>query len=331
MLQNKLDFSFEVYKRKTTDMLLVMPLPETTGYTSDPYVNLGGVDNKGWEFTGQYQDKIGDFSYSVGFNITHVENEVVDMGGLSAIVDDFTRTDKGYAVNSFYGYVVEGIYQNEEDVANNPSFEGAKPGDFKYKNLNDEDDVINEDDKTFLGNAIPKFFYGGNINVAYKNFDLSLFFQGEMNKKIMMDPMYGMDFGKRYSYTNMYKEVYDNRWQKEGDNSKYPALGSGFRETNNECNTTWLQDASYLRLKNIQLGYTLPKDLTAKAKIERARIFVNATNLLTFTDYIGFDPEMGSRQKRGDGTSMYMDKVYTYGGCDYPQAKTFEIGINVNF
>lgn len=333
MLKNKLNLSAELYKRKTTDMLLVMPLPQTTGYSTKPYVNLGGVDNTGWEFNGQYADNVGsDFSYSVGFNITHVKNEVVDMGGLAPIIDRYTRTEEGQAVNSYYGYIVEGIYQSEEEIANSPSYEGAKPGDLKYKNLNDEDDIINEDDKTYLGNAIPKFFYGGNISAAYKSFDLSMFFQGEANKKIMVVPAHGMDFGASYDYANMYKEVYDNRWTKEGDNTRYPALGSGQRTINTQTSTTWLHNASYLRLKNIQLGYTLPKALTSKAGIGNARVFVNATNLLTFTDYIGFDPEMGTRQKREDGTQgMYMDKVYTYGGCDYPQAKTFEIGINVNF
>ncbi len=332
---SKLDATFELYKRKTTDMLLVNPLPSTTGFDDKPYVNLGGVDNTGWEFTAQYHDNIGDFHYNVGFNITHVENEVVDMGGVSPIIEDYTRTEEGQAVNSFYGYVVEGFYESEDDIANNPSFVGAKPGDFKYKDISGEDGVpdgvIDENDKTFLGSAMPQFFYGGNIAMSYKGFDLSMFFQGEANKKIMMTPEYGMDFGKLYNYTNMYKEVYENRWTENNLDSKYPALGSGNRGSNNACNTTWLQDAAYLRLKNLQIGYTLPQELTAKIDIESVRVFFNATNLLTFTDYVGFDPEMGTRQKRIDGTGLEMDKVYTRGGCDYPQAKTMELGLTVKF
>ena len=330
MFRNKLDISFEAYKRKTTDMLLVLPLPATTGYSSAPYVNLGGVDNIGWEFTGQYQNKFRDLSYNIGFNISHVENEVVDMGGLSPIIETYTRTEEGHPINSYYGYVVEGIYQNESDILNNPSFEGAQPGDFKYKDISG-DGKIDEEDQQYLGDAIPSFFFGGNIGLQYKGFDLSLFFQGEFDKKIMMTPHYGMDFGALYDYANMYKEVYDNRWKGEGDNSKYPALGSGKRTINNDCNTTWLQDASYIRMKNFQIGYTLPKSLVSKANIEKVRVFFTGTNLITFTKYIGFDPEMGTRQKRSDGTGMYMDKVYTYGGCDYPQAKNMQVGINIIF
>ncbi len=330
MNKGMFDISFEVFKRNTTDMLLVLPLPTTTGYSSNPYVNIGGVDNIGWEFSGTYRNNMGALRYDVSFNLTHVENEVVDMGGVSPIIETYTRTQEGEAINSYYGYVVEGIYQSESDIENNPSFDGAHPGDFKYKDL-DNDGDIDEEDREFLGNAIPQFYYGGNINLAWKNFDLGLFFQGEFNKKIMMTPEFGMDFGVLYDYTNMFKEVYDNRWTQEGDDSYYPAIGSGDRGINNACNTRWIQNASYLRLKNIQLGYTLPTKITSKIKVDNLRIFLTATNLLTITDYIGFDPEMGTRQKRTDGTSLYMDQVYTRGGCDIPQAKTMQVGVNINF
>ncbi len=329
LYQNKLSLSLEVFKRKTTDMLLLLPLPSTTGYSSEPYVNIGGVDNRGWEFTCEYNNRIRDFRYSLSLNVTHVKNEVVDMGGISPIIDNYSRTEEGQAISSFYGYIVDGIYQSEADIANNPSFDGAKPGDFKYKDLDKSGDIT-ADDRTYLGNAIPQYYYGGNINLSWKSFDLGILLQGEFKKKIMMTPEFGMDFGYMYDYANMYKEVYNDRWTKEGDNSYYPAMGSGNRGINRACNTRWLQDAGYLRVKSIQLGYTVPQQVFSRLPINNIRVYVTGTNLFTFTDYVGFDPEMGTRQKRSDGTG-YMDKVYTRGGCDYPQAKTIQAGINIIF
>ena len=329
MYHNKLNVSVELFKRKTTDMLLLLPLPTTTGYSNNPYVNIGGVNNKGWEFVASYSDNINQLKYNLSFNITHVKNEVVDMGGVSPIIDLYTRTEEGQAISSFYGYIVDGIYQSEDDIANSPSFEGAKPGDFKYRDLDKSGDITAED-RTFLGNAIPRFYYSGSINLAWKAFDLSLQLQGEAKKKIMVTPEYAMDFGVLYDYANMYTEVYDDRWTKEGDDSYYPAPGSGIRGTNNACNTRWLQDASYLRVKNLQVGYTLPERIFSELPINNVRIFLTGTNLLTITKYVGFDPEMGTRQKRADGTG-YIDKVYTRGGADYPQAKTVQAGLKINF
>ncbi len=329
LYKNKFNLSFEVFKRKTTDMLLLLPLPSTTGYSSNPYVNIGGVNNQGWEFTGEYNNRFNELKYSVSFNVTHVNNEVVDMGGVKPIIDNFSRTEEGQAISSFYGYEVEGIYQSTEDIANSPSFSGAKPGDFKYKDL-DKSGTITADDRTFLGNAIPKFYYGGNINLSWRAFDLSVQVQGEYKKKIMVEPIFGMDFGALYDYANMFKEAYEDRWTKEGDNSYYPALGSGIRGINNSCNTRWLQDAGYMRVKSIHLGYTLPKHLFSILPIDNLRVFLTGTNLFTFSNYIGFDPEMGTRQKRSDSTG-YMDKVYTRGGSDYPQAKTLQVGVNIVF
>ncbi len=329
LYKNKFNISFEVFKRKTTDMLLLLPLPSTTGYNSNPYVNIGGVDNRGWEFTGEYNNHINELKYSISFNITHVKNEVVDMGGVSPIIDFYSRTQEGQAISSFYGYEVEGIYQSATDISNSPTLSGAKPGDFKYKDL-DNSGTITAADRTFLGNAIPKFYYGGNINLSWRAFDMSMQVQGEYKKKIMVEPSYGMDFGALYDYANMFKEVYDDRWDQEGDDSYYPALGSGIRGINNACNTRWLQDAGYIRIKSIQLGYTLPKHFFSVLPVENLRIFLTGTNLLTFSKYVGFDPEMGTRQKRSDSTG-YMDKVYTRGGCDYPQAKTLQVGVNIIF
>lgn len=328
LFDNSLNMSLEVFKRKTTDMLLILPLPSTTGYSSNPYVNIGGVDNKGWEFTAQYNNNFNKLRYNLSFNITHVKNKVVDMGDVAPIIDTYTRTEEGQSINSYYGYVVEGIYQSEEDIANSPTLDGAMPGDFKYKDL-DNSGTIDENDRKFLGNSIPKFYYGGTVDLNWKNFDMSIQVQGEFGRQIMMEPLFAMDFGF-YDYANMYQEVYNNRWTKDGDDSYYPAIGSGMRGINNVCNTRWLMDASYIRVKNLQIGYTLPKQLFSGTPFNNVRVFLSGTNLLTFTNYIGFDPEIGVRQKRVDSTG-YIDMVYTRGGANTPQAKTFQAGINITF
>ncbi|MCG6186189.1 TonB-dependent receptor [Maribellus maritimus] len=329
LFNNQFNMTLDVFKRKTTDMLLILPLPSTTGYSSDPYVNIGGVDNSGWEFTAQYINRSHELKYDISFNITHVKNKVVDMGDVAPIIDLYTRTEEGQSINSYYGYVVEGIYQSEADIAASPTLDGARPGDFKYKDL-DNSGTIDEDDRKFLGNSIPEFYYGGNVNLEWKNLDMSIQLQGEFGKNIMVTPEFAMDFGTLYDYTNMYQEVYDNRWTQEGDDSYYPAIGSGIRGINNVCNTRWLMDASYLRVKNLQIGYTLPNQLLSGIPINKIRVFLSGTNLLTFTDYVGFDPEIGVRQKRSDSTG-YIDMVYTRGGSNTPQARTFQAGVTITF
>ena len=329
LFDSKFNMTLDVFKRKTTDMLLILPLPSTTGYSSNPYVNIGGVDNSGWEFTAQYNNNERELKYNLAFNITHVKNEVVDMGDVAPIIDTYTRTEEGQPINAYYGYVVEGIYQSEADIADSPTLDGARPGDFKYKDLN-ENGEIDPEDRKFLGNSIPQFYYGGTIDLFWKNFDMSIQLQGEFDRQIMVTPQYAMDFGGLYDYTNMYQEVYDNRWVQEGDDSYYPAIGSGIRGINNVCNTRWLMDADYFRVKNLQVGYTIPKALFSGTPISNIRIFFSGTNLLTITDYVGFDPEIGVRQKRSDSTG-YIDMVYTSGGANTPQAKTFQAGVNITF
>lgn len=329
LLDNKISLTFDYFNRHTTDMLLLQPLPNTAGFSGNPYVNLGGVDNKGWEFSAEYNNRFNDLKYGLSFNLTHLKNKVVDMGGLNPIIDTYSRTMEGEAIGSFYGYVVEGIYQNQDDIDNHAALTDARPGDFKFKDVN-PDGIIDDKDRKVLGNAIPKFYYGFNVFLNWKGFDLSAMLQGEMKKKIMMEPAFGMDFGVLYDYANMYEEVYDKRWKGEGDDSYYPALGSGIRTINNQTNDRWLHNASYMRLKSLQIGYTLPEKITSKFQIDHLRIFMTGTNLLTFTKYPGFDPEIGNSQKRAD-SSGYMDQVYTRGGTDYPQAKTFTMGVSVTF
>jgi len=322
LLNNKLNFTAEVFNRKTTDMLLEVPVPLTMGGVGNPYDNVGAVNNKGWEFSADYNDRAGEFRYGVSFNISHVKNEVTQLVETVKTIDQtynnnvYTRTEVGQALRSYYGYVVDGIWQNASEIANSGytiKVGGSKPGDFRYKDLNN-DKIIDNKDRTFLGNSFPQYYYGGNLFLQWKGIDCNMLLQGVFKRKIYVSPEYGMDLG-RYSYANIYKEFYDQTWKQDGDGSKYPQLGHS--ADNNLINSTWVQDASYMRIKNLEVGYTLPKAFVSKLNLQQLRVFANATNLLTLTKYIGFDPEM--------------DRNITYGGADYPQAKTFSLGVNVTF
>jgi TonB-dependent starch-binding outer membrane protein SusC len=315
-LWHKVDITAEIFARKTTDMLLEFPLPQTSGGGANPFYNSGEMSNKGWELTVGYNDKVEDIAYGISFNISHIRNEVVSLAKNISRVDRmyqnnlYIRTQVGHPINSYYGYEVEGIRQ--ENATEVVKVGGSQPGDFKYKDL-DHNDTIDSKDRTFLGDPFPKYYYGGNVFLKWKGIDFSMFLQGVANRKLFVTPEYGMDMS-RYYFANIYKEVYDNSWKQQGDNSKYPRIGSS---NNNIMNSRWLQDASYLRIKNIELGYTLPSKITSKAHIDQLRIFVSATNPFTFTKYVGFDPEM--------------DKLITYGGADYPQTRVILTGVNIVF
>jgi TonB-dependent starch-binding outer membrane protein SusC len=327
LIKNKLLLTAEVFDRKTTDLLLKQNTPLTTGYASSPYINLGAVDNRGWEITLEYNNNIGKLNYGATFNMTNVKNKVTDMAGFKPQIEGAGRLEQGKAQYYYYGYKVEGIYQDTMEIKASPKKLGykSKPGDFKYKDI-DGNDTIDTRDMTDLGNAIPQFYYGGTLFLSWKGFDFSVLIQGEFNKKFYMDPAMLMDFGYTYDNSEMYKSVYDKRWKGPGDQSYYPALGSA--NNNMEVNDRWLQNASYLRVKSIQLGYTLPKTVTAKLHLQQLRVFMTATNLFTFTKYIGFDPEIGGSQKRNDG-STYISKIQTSGGMDIPQAKVVQMGITI--
>ena len=327
LVNNKLLITAEVFNRKTSNMLLVQPLPLTAGVFRNPFINIGGVDNRGWEFSLEYNNNFGNLNYGLSFNMTHVKNKVVDMGDFKPINELNTRTEQGHPINYYYGYQVLGIYQTQLEIDTTPKRKGiiSKPGDYRYRDI-DHNDTIDAMDRSDIGSAIPQFYYGASFFLNWKGIDVSFLLQGEFNKKFMMDPSVAMDFGSFCDYTNMYKSVYDKRWKGPGDQSYYPALGSG--ERTSDCNDRWVQNASYLRIKSIQLGYTLPNKISSKLHVQKLRIFLTGTNLFTFTKYPGFDPEIGGTDKRADGNN-YMDKVDSPGGLNYPQAKVIQIGINI--
>ena len=318
VLNNRLSFSFDWYDKRTTDMLFSATIPYSTGYMNGPVINVGEVMNRGWEINASWNDHIKDFNYGISFNLAHNKNEVTDMGDVAPFqINDDLWIREGYPINSYFGYEVTGIYQNWDQVNNSVKPNGdIRPGDYIIKNTND-DKVIDTKDKTFLGSRDPKIVYGINLTADWKGIDLTVAMNGEGKKYVYYDNTFG---GVNPDFCNIFKEYFDKRTVVGEDGNvvtsgKYPAMsGRGINAP--EGHKKILQSTSYFRIKNIQLGYTLPKSIIQKLKINSLRVFVNAVNPFLFTDYVGFDPETTSTEQSG-------------GVRFYPVSKSISVGLSL--
>ncbi|MGV3640459.1 MAG: SusC/RagA family TonB-linked outer membrane protein [Adhaeribacter sp.] len=318
-LRNRLSFSADYFINRTNDILLTLPLPDVFG-ADYPAQNAGKVENKGWELQAGWNDQVGEVQYGANFNLFDVHNKVVDLGGTPPTYGDRIRM-VGQPIDAFYGLVAERISQVEDydyDDATKkytPKFpfiagDPLKPGDLIYRDLDGDGKVSLDKDRKVIGNAIPRFTFGFRGNVAWKGADLSFFLQGVGKADNYL-------FGAaRHAYINegsLPQEIHRDRWTPENTDASYPRFT--YQQSHNQrLSTFWMEDASYLRLKNLQVGYTLPAAISQKARISRLRIYASAENLLTKTDfYYAFDPESAS----------------TSGGF-YPQVKTYTMGLNIN-
>lgn len=326
-LEYRLYFSADYYVKNTTDMLLVLPQAATSGFSSTGYENLGEVQNKGLELSAQWRDNIGKLNYSLGGNLSTFKNKVIKLGQYSDDItaglffDMSTRTEVGHSIREFYGYVTEGIFQNQAQIDSHADQPGAVPGDVMFKDL-DGDEQITSKDRTFIGNPYPDMFFGFNAGVSYAAFDLSIFFQGQVGNDIYNATKFWLT-NSGYNY-NKGKEILD-RWTGEGSSNTEPRVSLVDANQNARGSDRYIEDGSYLRLKNIQLGYTLPGSIAKKAGLLKARVYFSGGNLLTFTKYTGYDPEVGvARATLGDRTVGF-DEV------TYPQNKSFIVGLNLTF
>lgn len=327
--KNSLTINFDYYDKQTRDMLLVVTLPAYIGYTSNPVKNVGAVSNKGFEIVAGYKNKVGDFSYSVNANFSQFKNKVTDLQGGIITGSDIrgvaiNRTQEGGPIGRFYGYKTNGIFQNAGEVTAYTNSKGsviqplAKSGDVKFKDLND-DGVINTSDMDFIGSPLPDFTYGCNIDLQYKNFSINTFFQGSYGNQIY-------DLTKAFGLggsSNIPKYIFDGAWKGEGTSNSTPLFTNVDANGNFRVSDLMVQDASYLRLKNIQLGYDLPKSLCEKVSMKKLRVWLGGTNILTFTKYKGIDPEDGLTS----GAPTAAGLVYT----SYPKPQTFSLGVNATF
>ncbi len=321
-LNNALTFSVDYYVKKTNGMIIQMPIPSYVG-EEKPYANVGDMKNSGWEFELGYKWHISDANFSVKGNASYLKNELKNLGndtgflnyGISQFSDGGTRAENGQPFPFFYGYKTNGIFQTVAEVNAYTNANGAliqpdaQPGDFRFVDTNG-DGTITSDDRTNIGNGVPKWTFGLVFNAEWKGFDLGVFFQGVSGADVF-DATYRQDI-ESANYPTWVLQ----RWTGEGTSNTVPTLGNS---KNWVVSDMYIQDGSYLRLKNITLGYTVPRKLTQKIGINRLRVYGRAENLVTWTKYWGFDPEIGSGV-----TSMGVD----YGV--YPQARTWTIGCNIS-
>lgn len=303
---NKLTLTADYYIRNTEDILLKRDIPATVGLEA-PVQNVGAVKNTGWELALNYRDRAGDFDYSITATISDVKNKIKTFGEKSTW--DWFINMEGESMNSLYGYVTEGLFQTQEEVDNHAyQHSMTAPGDIKYKDING-DNIINSDDKVILGSTIPRYSYTLTLNGKYKGIDLNLFFNG-------IGKCNGYQYGALIEgpiwdgFTT--KDVLD-RWTPENPNASWPRLVYNTIH-NQEASDYWIQKTNYFRLKNVQLGYTLPKLVMDKIKMNRIRIYMSGENMFTLTKAKNLDPEFPS------GRANY-----------YPQTKIISFGVDITF
>jgi len=326
-LWRKLDVSFDIYDKKTDGILLRLNTSQLTGLEA-PVQNAATVSNKGWEIGAQYNEKWGDFKMNIGFNLSDVKNEIIDMKGQSS--GTILRQQVGSSVNSIYGFIADGLYQNQAEIDSGPTqFGTLKPGDIRYKDIAGAFDAngnpigdgkITDADRTIIGSTVPRYTYGFNMGFSWKGFRLSGLIQGVGKADGYLDSHYVIPAVN----SSAVKPWQLDYWTPENTDAQFPRVS--LTSTNNTQNSTmWMRSAAYMRLKNVQIGYELPKSFIENTFLQSMYIYLNGQNLLTFTKfYEGYDPEINYNAASSDGVALG-------GGNYYPQVKTISFGIDVKF
>ncbi len=298
ILGNKLMFSGEWYKKSINGLLFPQPLPATTGGASAPTINIGDIQNTGWDFSLTYRGSIKtEFNYNVTATFSTYKNEVVNIPGgyfdvKSSRIGNLVRIQQGQPVGTFFGYEVIGIFKDDAEVSSSPAQTAAAPGRFRYRDVNGDNEITSAD-RTFYGNPNPDFTYGLNISATYKNFDFSSVFYGSQGNDDMNFVRYYTDFmstseGKGRS------NVLLNAWTPTNTNTTVAQLDYAPNfSTNSVPNSYYLEDGSFFKCRSMVLGYSLDQSLLQKFGINKLRVYVQGANLFTLTKYTGLDPELG--------------------------------------
>lgn len=325
MLNYKLSGSIDYFSRKTEDLLISVPVALSTGFYQFADLNAGTITNKGFEFSANYRDNIGDFGYNIGGNFTYVVNEFTKLpDGIDYIQLNDKRISVGRPLGYFYGLKTEGIYQSDAEVPGTEGYAGAKAGDIKFADING-DKKLTEADRTFLGSPIPKFYYGINLGANYKSFDLSMVFQGVGKYTVNNGPRQALE--SMNSSQNQSVTVLD-RWTPTNKSNTMPRANSGYN-TNNGFTDRFLENAAFLRVKNLQLGYNIKSISTVtNGVISYARFYIGVYNLFTFTKYKGYDPEVTRLQTFAGGENQFLNG---YDNGNAPQPRMVQFGWQINF
>lgn len=323
LIDQRINLSLDGYIKNTTDMLVPMAVPITTGYSDIyvPSINAGKVRNTGWELTISSRNLTGELEWNTDLNVSYNKNKVISMNeGVPLFTgDDINMTkvlvnSEGNPINSFYGYVTNGLFQNWDQV-NNASIQvpgGTAPGDIRFSDL-DNNGVINDNDRTYIGNPTPEWSFSMNNSFAYKNFDLQIFLQGVAGNDIYNANRIWQE-GMAVPQNQTAKVL--DRWTGEGTSNSVPRAVYSDPNKNARHSSRFVEDGSYLRIKNLTLGYTLPQAISKKAYLQTVRMYMSCQNLYTFTKYSGFDPEVGA-----NGIDL----------STYPLTRTISFGVNVKF
>lgn len=330
---NSLTLSFDYYQKETRGMLMEMQVPSYAG-DSAPIGNVGNMINKGIEIDLGYRGSVGELNYSINGNISYNTNKLTHLGdestyltGDSHKIGTLTRGDLNMIFPYFWGWKTDGVFQNMDEVNayTHTDAEGnvtliqpnATPGDFRWVDVN-EDGIIDENDRTMIGKGMPDWTFGMNLSLEWRGFDFSAFIQGQTGNDV-----FNVSRRTDLYYINLPKNVL-NRWTGEGSTNSAPKYENESKNENYRVSDYWLEDASFLRVRNVQLGYTLPQSLTKHLAVSRIRVYVSCDNLLTLTKYTGCDPEVTGGNS-AFGTAYGIDRGV------YPQARTLTFGANVTF
>jgi len=332
LLQNKIGIKFDWYQKKTQDLLYNPELPGTAGAADAPYVNIAGMTNTGLDMDFSYKNKWGDFGFDGSIVMTTYKNNIdkiaegvkfFDAGNQTNTANRIngvpSRNEVGHPMSSFFGYKVIGLFQTAAEVSEAPKQTGAEPGFFRFQDTNN-DGTITPEDRQYIGDPNPKFTYGLNLAFTYKNWDLTAFIYGSQGNDIFNWNKWWIDFWPSFQGQKS-TNILNNSWTTERTGATVPkASNKSNFSTNTEINSYYLESGSFLRLKNLQLGYTIPQSVLSKVNIQSLRVYVQAVNLFTVTNYTGLDPELG-----GWDTSFGID------AGNYPLVKQFLFGLNVSF
>lgn len=327
----------EYFIKNTRDMLLRIPIVPSSGMDITPYRNAGEVQNRGWEFSLEYRNTKNAFKYNAAFNLTYIENEVISLGKRNdpvwgAYGQDYfrTKTVVGYPIGMMYGWVTDGLFRSWEEVEQSSQKDLAQPGDVRFKDLNG-DGIIDDKDRAFIGSPHPDILLGANLGFDFRGFDFTAFLQGGFGNSVYNI----MDYNLRAFHDNNALAGTWNRFYMDYVNDTDPndtrlvnldadlpraKLAEG-KNKNYRPSDFYVKEGSYLRIKNVQLGYSLPAALCEKMRIQYLRVYLGALNLMTFTGYNGMDPEIGGTNNLQLG----------FDNANYPQARTYQLGLNVTF
>ncbi|MDT0631012.1 TonB-dependent receptor [Rubrivirga sp. S365] len=318
---DRLTATFDYYRRDTEDILVRVPIPDYVGSAQNPFVNAASVRNSGFETSLGLSGTAGDFLYGVRFNGSTIHNEVLALGegneeilagGLGNEVTNTNRTIVGEPIGSFYGFQVEGVFQTQEEIDNAPTRGGERPGDLRFADTNGDGTVTN-DDKVNLGSPIPDYTLGFGVDLGWNGFDVSAAFTGSIGADV-----YNARTSVRFGVEN-YEESFLDRWTGPGTSDTEPRITNAGH--NFLASSRFVEDASFLKLQTLQVGYAIPAQYANRIRVDRARIYVSGTNLFTLTGYDGYTPEIGGSSVLGPGIDNGV----------YPIARTITVGLNLSF